>query len=64
MKNPIKMFFHCKECILEITPGMSPDQYQDMTAGIDIDRNVIIWCNRHQILITVIKPERSDVTQN
>jgi len=60
MKNPIKMFFHCKHCILEITPGMSPGEFQDMTAGIDSNRNVVIWCNRHQSPITVIKPERSE----
>lgn len=61
MKNPITMFFHCKQCILDIGPDMSPGEYQDMTAGIDSDRNVIIWCNRHETIITLVKPERSDL---
>lgn len=64
MENPIKMFFHCKHCVLEKPHGVSPNEFQDMAAGIDRDRNVIIWCNRHEEIITRIKPVRSDISQN
>lgn len=55
MKNPIEMFFHCKLCIEEMTPGISPAQYEEISAGIDIHKNIVIWCNRHDIEITVLK---------
>jgi len=46
--NEIQMFFHCGECLEEVPPGMSPQEYGSLeigwtTAGIQV------WCKRHNV---------------
>lgn len=54
MKNPIKIYFHCKECIKEQPDGFSPSDFQNISAGLTDDRSIVVWCERHESIVTII----------
>ena len=58
MENPIKMFFHCRLCADEAPGGISMSEFQKIEAGFDQNRNVVIWCKRHEEPITILLPEK------
>ncbi len=45
--NDIVTFFHCKKCLEELPPGMSPREYIHIEAGYTI-LGIQTWCIRHE----------------
>jgi hypothetical protein len=47
MKNEISMFFHCKQCLAEIPPNTSHEEYARLSVGITPEGDIQVWCVRH-----------------
>ena len=47
IKNQIKAYFHCKECMGEIPDDESPMTWQWIQVGYT-KKGLQVWCNRHQ----------------
>jgi hypothetical protein len=48
--NEIKMYFHCKRCLAEKPPDISPRDWAATEAGFT-PQGIQIWCKRHEINI-------------
>jgi hypothetical protein len=46
--SQIKLFFHCRRCMVEARGIASPSDYQQIEAGWT-DRGFQVWCKRHDI---------------
>ncbi len=64
MKNPIDKFILCKLCMKEKSPEILPAKYEEISVGFDIEKNIIIWCKRHDTEVAVIKKRLSDFSKN
>ncbi len=64
MKNPIKMFFQCKLCMADLMSEILEPEQLHVSAGFDRESNIVVWCNRHNILITLIKREMPIFSKN
>lgn len=64
MKNPIKMFMNCKQCVVEAKPGLTPAEKQDFSAGFVDKRKFVIWCNKHDTQIASIILNFSNFSEN
>lgn len=51
--NQIQLFMHCAKCLNEKPDGISPEQYQSITAGWTV-QGLQVWCKRHEINIVHI----------
>jgi hypothetical protein len=45
--NEIESYFHCKLCLQEKPPGVSPEQYARLSIGFS-PIGLQVWCVRHQ----------------
>jgi hypothetical protein len=48
--NQIGMFFHCKQCIEEKPPELSPREWVRIEAGWT-KKGLQVWCVRHELNI-------------
>ena len=46
--NEIVRFIHCKKCLDEKPPGMSPREYAQVEVGFTAP-GVQVWCKRHEV---------------
>lgn len=44
-------YFHCRKCLAECGPLQSPKDYARIQAGVGVNGELIIWCNRHEVLV-------------
>lgn len=42
----IVSFFHCKQCLVEIPDGVSPQEWSSQDVGWT-EYGIQVWCNRH-----------------
>ena len=47
MKNRIKQFFHCRQCLEEIPEGVSPRDFIHVEVGFT-EAGIQVWCVRHE----------------
>jgi len=49
LQNEIEMFFHCKECLIEVGKlnNMSPREYAELEVGWTT-KGFQVWCKRHE----------------
>ena len=45
--NEIQVFFHCRQCLLELPPGMSPREWVRHQVGFT-RWGLQVWCARHE----------------
>ena len=43
--SEIKHYYHCKQCLLNIPGGESPESYSRYSVG-STDEGIQVWCNR------------------
>jgi len=58
MENDIKVFFHCRQCLLELPVGMSPRDWSQIEAGLT-RVGMQVWCRRHELNIVHVDYEGS-----
>ena len=46
--NNITMFLHCKKCLQEKPPGISPRDYAQLEIGFT-HPGFQVWCRRHEV---------------
>lgn len=44
--NSIQLFFHCRQCLEELPPDKSPQEWSQTQAGWT-KLGLQVWCNRH-----------------
>ena len=47
-KNKIVSFIHCKKCLEEKPPGISPREYVQLEVGFT-KPGLQVWCKRHEV---------------
>jgi len=47
IKNQIKTFFHCRDCLDELPDGESPRSYASLEVGWT-KKGLQVWCKRHE----------------
>jgi hypothetical protein len=55
MPSPIIAFMHCGQCVREKPKKITPADWAKIEVGLDEARNIIVWCRRHDRLVTRIK---------
>ena len=61
---PIRMFFHCRDCLEELPFGTSPKEYSRTQTGVTEDGEVIVWCNRHEQIVAPITEQLRRSVEN
>jgi hypothetical protein len=51
--NCILLYYHCRQCIDELPPGISPANWSRLSVGFT-GIGVQVWCNRHECNIVHI----------
>jgi len=44
--NCIQLYFHCRKCLEEIPPGITPAQWRLISVGFT-EIGIQAWCDRH-----------------
>ena len=53
-KNPSKLYRHCLKCLDEIQdiPNISPREYVHLEIGITENDTLMVWCVRHEEMVS------------
>lgn len=60
VKNQIKMYMHCAQCLKILPRGESPESFARISVG-STGQGFQVWCNRHNINIAVIEADSSSI---
>ena len=58
--NPAVMTVHCNRCLAEIPEGQGPSEYGRPSVGVTANGDLVIWCVRHDELISIHKQGEID----
>ena len=56
--DPSVMFLHCQQCLLELPKDQSPAEYARISVGVTADADLSVWCNRHDMAVTILQNDQ------
>jgi len=64
VSDDIKAFAHCKDCLMEIPEGMSPQDYVWIECGMNEDDMFQVNCVRHNKILMAVELKNTPSTFN
>lgn len=53
-ESEITVYLHCKKCLLELPKNKSPQSWGKNEIGITRNRDIEVWCRRHEEIVTTL----------